>query len=133
MSKTRTVPQSAAVAIYKGRVCLITTSSGKRWIVPKGHRELGHSARKTAKLEAWEEAGIAGEVYRKPLGDFVYEKDGTKRKVTVFAMEVKKVADRWPERKKRKRRWLSNRKAKRRIEYPGLRRLIAAATSRRAS
>jgi len=133
MSKSKYVPQSAAVAIYKGRVCLITTSSGKRWIVPKGHREVGESARKTAKHEAWEEAGIAGRVYCKPLGEFVYKKAGTKRKVTVFAMDVKTVADRWPERRKRKRRWLGNRKARRRIKYPKLRKLIATAVSRRAS
>jgi 8-oxo-dGTP pyrophosphatase MutT (NUDIX family) len=133
MSKTRPLPQSATVAIFKGRVCLVTTSSGKRWIVPKGHRELGHSARETAKLEAWEEAGIAGKIYAKPLGEFVYEKAGAKRRVTVFAMDVTKVADRWPESRKRKRRWLGSRKAKRRIEHPKLRRLIAAAVSRKAS
>lgn len=94
---------------------------------------MGDSARKTAILEAWEEAGIAGQVYCKPLGQFVYKKGGTKHRVTVFAMDVKKVADHWPERKKRKRRWLGNRKARRRIEHPGLRKLIARAVSRRAS
>jgi 8-oxo-dGTP pyrophosphatase MutT (NUDIX family) len=133
MRKLKPIPQSAAVAIYKDRVCLVTTSSGKRWIVPKGHREPGHSARKTAKLEAWEEAGVAGKLDGKRLGEFVYEKAGMKFKVKVFAMYVTKVADRWPERKKRKRRWLGNREAKRRIEHPELRKLIAAAVLREAS
>ena len=54
---------------------------------------------KTAKLEAWEEAGVAGKIYGKPLGEFVYAKSGHKFKVKVFALYVKKVADRWPERK----------------------------------
>jgi 8-oxo-dGTP pyrophosphatase MutT (NUDIX family) len=133
MSKSKLIPQSAAVAIYKDRVCLVTTKSGKRWIVPKGHREPGHSARKTAELEAWEEAGIAGKLHEKPLGEFIYEKAGDRFRVKVYAMFVTKVADRWPERKKRKRRWLGNRKAKRRVEHPGLRRLIAAAVTRKAS
>jgi 8-oxo-dGTP pyrophosphatase MutT (NUDIX family) len=127
MGKPKLIPQSAAVAIYKNRVCLITTSSGKRWIVPKGHREAGHSARKTAKLEAWEEAGIAGKLEDKRLGEFVYEKAGNKFRVKVFALQVTKVADRWPERKKRKRRWLAYREAKRRIEHPELRKLISTA------
>lgn len=133
MGKSKPIPQSAAVAIYKDRVCLITTSSGKRWIVPKGHREPGHSARKTAKLEAWEEAGVAGKITDKPLGVFVYEKSGARFKVKVFAMRVTKVHDHWPERKKRKRRWLENRKAKRWVDHPDLRRFITAAVSRKAS
>jgi 8-oxo-dGTP pyrophosphatase MutT (NUDIX family) len=133
MSKTRPIRQSAAVAIFKDRVCVVTTSSGKRWIVPKGHQEPGDSLRKTAKLEAWEEAGIAGKIHDKPVGEFIYEKAGAKYKVTVFAMYVKKVADRWPESKKRKRQWVGTRKVKRRIEHPVLRKLIAAAVSSKAS
>ena len=82
---------------------------------PEGPPRIGAHARKTARLEAWEEAGIAGKVGGKRLGAFVYEKAGNKFKVKVFTLQVTKVANRWPESKKRKRRWLAYREAKRRI------------------
>ena len=45
--------------------------------------------------------------------------------VMVFPMEVDQVADRWPERKKRKRKWFSPDEAAARVQEPDLRELIA--------
>lgn len=129
MAKSNSVVQSAAIAIYKNRICLVTTSSGKNWIIPKGHRETGDSSRKTARIEAWEEAGVAGPLRDEPVGAYVYERSGKNYRVTVYVMQVEKISDRWPEQNKRKRRWLPLRKACRRIHHPELRNLILRAVS----
>jgi 8-oxo-dGTP pyrophosphatase MutT (NUDIX family) len=130
MAKSNVVRQSATVAISNNRICLVTSSSGKRWVIPKGHQKPGDGTRKTAKIEAWEEAGIIGILHDEPVGTYVYEKAGRKFAVTVHVMQVWKVLDRWPERNKRKRRWLSIREARRRIEHPKLRKLISQAMAK---
>ena len=56
------VSLAAVVAVMDGRVCLITSSSGKRWLVPKGNLQKGRDLRETAAREAWEEAGLIGRV-----------------------------------------------------------------------
>jgi len=132
MANYNLVLQSAAVAIWKNRICLVTTRSGKRWIIPKGHRASGDSSCKTARLEAWEEAGIAGPLYHEPVGAYSYERSGKTYHVTVHVMRVAKIFDRWPEQKKRKRRWLPLRNACRRIDHPKLRKLITRAVSGKA-
>jgi hypothetical protein len=48
------VSQAAVVAVRNGRVCLITSSSGKQWLVPKGNLQKGRDLRETAAQEAWE-------------------------------------------------------------------------------
>ena len=54
------VRQAAAVPVEAGRICMVTSRSGKRWVVPKGRLEPGKSAGEIALQEAWEEAGLAG-------------------------------------------------------------------------
>jgi 8-oxo-dGTP pyrophosphatase MutT (NUDIX family) len=132
MSNSNLVLQSAAVAIRKNRICLVTTSSGKRWIIPKGHRESGDSSRKTARIEAWEEAGVAGRLLDEPIGAYVYERSGTTYRVTVHLMRVETISNHWPEEKKRKRRWLPFHKVCRHIQHPKLLKLIERAVSRKA-
>ena len=36
--------QAAAIPVADGRVCLVTSSSGRRWVVPKGMIDAGHTA-----------------------------------------------------------------------------------------
>ncbi len=101
------IQQAAALVRRDGSICLVTTRSGKRWIVPKGRVKPGSKPWQTAAEEAWEEAGVRGKPRREPVGSFVVRKSGRAYLVTVFLMEVSKVARKWPERKKRRRRWLS--------------------------
>ena len=54
------IRQAAALAIRRGRVCLITSRNGKRWVIPKGWIEPGQTAGETALQEAYEEAGLVG-------------------------------------------------------------------------
>jgi 8-oxo-dGTP pyrophosphatase MutT (NUDIX family) len=124
MGKQRkTVEQAAAIALWKGRVCLVTSRSGKRWVVPKGCLETGKTADEIVLQEAWEEAGLVGKV-REPVGSYSYMKAGKRHAVTVFVMEVKQVVGKWPERERRSRRWLSLEKAITRIREDGLRELL---------
>jgi len=107
--------QAAVVAIRNGRVCLITSSSGKRWLVPKGNLQAGCDLRQTAAREAWEEAGLLGAVLGDPLGRYEFEKLGCRYEVIVFAMQVEAAKRDWPERGWRTRRWMRPGKAAERI------------------
>src|SRR5262245_21905906 len=101
------IRQAAALAIRRGRVCLITYRNGKRWVIPKGWIEPGQTAGETALQEAYEEAGLVGALEREPIGTYLYEKEGHTFHVTVFVMKVTSVAQDWPERTFRERTWLS--------------------------
>jgi 8-oxo-dGTP pyrophosphatase MutT (NUDIX family) len=99
--------------------------SGKRWVVPKGHIEVGQTAGETALQEAWEEAGLVGTLRSEPIGSYHYKKCGTVCHVTVFVMHVTQVSELWPECRQRLRLWLSPEQALARIEEPGLQKLLA--------
>ena len=105
------VHQQAAVIPYRIRkerieVALVTTSTGKGWIVPKGSLEVGERARDAAIREAEEEAGLRGVVARKRLGRYFHDNGKDLRRVDVYVMRVTSVLDRWLERKLRRRRWM---------------------------
>ncbi|MBI3409072.1 MAG: NUDIX domain-containing protein [Planctomycetes bacterium] len=112
--------QGAALPIRNGRVCLVTSSNGKRWVIPKGQIEPGQTAGETALQEAWEEAGLVGVLGQEPVGSYLYEKWCGVCHVTVFVMQVTKVVQDWPEREIRQRVWLSVGSALERIDDPGL-------------
>ncbi|KAA0687373.1 DNA mismatch repair protein MutT [Neorhizobium sp. P12A] len=110
-------------------VLLITTRETKRWMIPKGWPIVGLKPRKVAELEAWEEAGIIGRAYRKPFGDFAYDKrmaDGSEVRpvVAVFLLEVVRQRKRFPEMTERPAAWLSPDDAAHRVAEAGLERLI---------
>ena len=75
-----------------------TSSSRRRWVIPKGIIDPGQTAGETALQEAWEEAGLTGVLKPEPLGSFLYEKYGGTCHVTVFLMTVTDAAEDWPER-----------------------------------
>ena len=85
--------------------CLITTSSGRRWTIPKGIIEASESARETALKEAMEEAGLHGELIGPPVGSYAQKKWGLNFTVDVFLMNVAHVDQQWPEASFRRRRW----------------------------
>jgi 8-oxo-dGTP pyrophosphatase MutT (NUDIX family) len=114
------VRQAAALPVRFGKVCLITSSNGKRWILPKGLIDPGHTAGEAALQEAWEEAGLAGALEQEPIGSYLYEKLDRTYHVTVFLMHVTDVAQDWPERTLRQRMWTNPGGVLERIEDPGL-------------
>ena len=121
------VRQAAAVPVRDDRVCLVTSSSGRRWVVPKGQIDPGHTAGEAALVEAWEEAGLVGALDPDPLGTYAYEKLGRELHVLVFRMAVTEVRDEWPERQLRARVWVTLDEALDRIDEPGLRDLLRLA------
>lgn len=114
------VRQAAALPIRNGRICLVTSSNGKRWVIPKGLIEPGQTAGETALQEAWEEAGLVGTLRQEPIGSFIYEKWCGVCHVTVFAMDVTEMRQVWPERNIRQRIWTTPAGAVERLDDAGL-------------
>jgi phosphohistidine phosphatase len=105
------VHHQAAVIPYRIRkerveVALVTTSTGKGWIVPKGTVDDGERPRDAAIREAEEEAGLRGVVAQRPVGRYVHSKGSNLRRVDVYMMRVTSVLEHWLEDRFRRRRWM---------------------------
>ena len=129
---TTWVSQAGVIPIKQGKVCLVTSSSGKRWVVPKGCLEPGKTTHEIALQEAWEEAGLAGVLAPEPVGSYLYEKAGAICHVTLYVLEVTDAATDWPERSFRERTWVDFDEAMARLGEPGLREVISALQADRA-
>jgi 8-oxo-dGTP pyrophosphatase MutT (NUDIX family) len=103
--------QSAAIPFQyeknEVQVLLVTSRRGRRWVIPKGIIEEDLTPAKSALKEAYEEAGIHGEVFSSPFGDYQYHKWGGVCHVQVFGLKVTKMLKHWPEEDFRKRAWFS--------------------------
>jgi cytidylate kinase len=102
---------------------LITSRRRKRWVIPKGVRELDMTPAASAAKEALEEAGIEGELSADPIGTYTYEKWGGTCRVEVFAMAVHTSYDVWSE-DCRDRVWLTPDEAVARLDEPELQQLV---------
>jgi 8-oxo-dGTP pyrophosphatase MutT (NUDIX family) len=125
-------PQYAVLPWRKAEcfeILLITSRKTVRWVIPKGGPILGLTSGETAGQEAYEEAGVRGQMSAQAIGHYGYRKrlrDGAKKRfrVDVFAMEVTEVLDLWPEAPERKRQWFSPAEAAVRVYSPKLAILI---------
>ena len=117
-------PQAAAIPIRDGLVCLVSSRNGRRWVVPKGMIDPGHTAQEAAAVEAWEEAGVRGILFADTVGQYRYAKAGRDHAVTVFILHVTSEADRWPEMIARQRVWLTPDDAADRLDEPELRDIV---------
>jgi 8-oxo-dGTP pyrophosphatase MutT (NUDIX family) len=94
------------IAGGEAKYLLITTRRSGRWIIPKGRREGGRDARETALIEGYEEAGLEGDIGRRPLGAFRDRaSNGQNAIVLVYPLHVRRRARTWPEKKQREARW----------------------------
>src|SRR6516164_3724000 len=92
-------------------IALVTTLSGKRWVVPKGSIAEGERSQDAAIRETAEEAGLIGELERKPLGRYHFTRANEKYVVEVYLMRVTMMLDYWLEARLRRRRWIAVDKA----------------------
>ncbi len=106
-------------------ILLITSSSGKRWGIPKGIVEQHLTPAESAAQEALEEAGVAGVVGADPVGEYQYDKWGGTCVVAVYLMAVREILETWPEADVRQREWVLLEDAPHRVGHPDLKRLLA--------
>jgi 8-oxo-dGTP pyrophosphatase MutT (NUDIX family) len=124
---TEPIPQAAVVAVSGGRVCLVTSSSGRRWTLPKGTIEPAQTAVECAGQEVWEEAGLGGHIDPSPISRYEGDKYGRPTSVQVFTMRVSQTARTWPERGMRSRRWFTPADAVEALTIPGQREAVRLA------
>ena len=112
----------------KLKILMITSRSGKRWILPKGWPIDGATPAKAAAREAFEEAGAEGKVGGHCLGIYSYYRDfkgdDMPCVVAIYPLHVKKVHAIFPEKGQRKRKWVSQKKAVEMVENPELGQII---------
>ena len=110
-------------------VCLITSRTRKRWIIPKGWPMHKQTPAEAAAMEAFEEAGVSGEAIDLCLGVYSYSKPqkvGNAPIITmVYPVHVTHVHSNWPEENQRKRKWFSLAKASKKLSEPELKRIVA--------
>jgi 8-oxo-dGTP pyrophosphatase MutT (NUDIX family) len=111
-------------------VLLITSRETRRWVIPKGWPIKGLKSAQTAAREAYEEAGVEGEIAKKKLGAYRYDKrlrSGRLQlvQVQVYALRVELEREEWPEREQRKKLWTNPAEAAGLVDEPELSALIA--------
>jgi 8-oxo-dGTP pyrophosphatase MutT (NUDIX family) len=107
------------------RVLLITSRDTGRWVIPKGWRMRRLSDFEAAAREAYEEAGVRGEVSDRSLGFFPYLKNfGHGRRalclVRVYPLEVRQMLRNYPETGQRRIKWFALDKAAGKLDEPDL-------------
>jgi 8-oxo-dGTP pyrophosphatase MutT (NUDIX family) len=93
-------------------VLWVTSRETGRWVLPKGWAEKGLTSSEVAAKEAFEEAGIIGDILDGSIGSYSYLKRLPKERVQdcdvdVFPMRVRGLLDEWPESNQRKRQWFT--------------------------
>lgn len=92
--------------LFKDRklhILLVTSSSGQRWILPKGRQEPDMTPHEVAIMEAAEEAGALG-ILRPDIRIRCQMNNG--RFLQLYAMKISKLLASWPEEELRLRRLL---------------------------
>jgi 8-oxo-dGTP pyrophosphatase MutT (NUDIX family) len=138
---TLEVPRLGGAPVQAGAICwregamgleilLVTSRRSGKWGVPKGWALRGRSLHKTAEREAWEEAGVVGRTENLMLGPV----DAPKRyrlagtidwTLALYALQVERLAESWPERRQRQRRWFPQAEAAERVRPRSLQPLLA--------
>jgi 8-oxo-dGTP pyrophosphatase MutT (NUDIX family) len=111
------------------KVLLITSRETRRWVIPKGWPMKGRSPHAAAAREALEEAGVVGQISKKPLGSYAYEKrmktgQSIPCRVDVFPLKVSAQKRTWPEKDERAHHWFDWEEAADAVHEPELADLI---------
>ena len=129
-SKTRFAALPFRRSHGQWEVLLVTSRRSGRWIVPKGRPIKGCTAARTAKIEAFEEAGVSGAISRRSIGVFEmksrFARPRTKAsRIEVFPLAVSRQHESWQEESLRSRRWMTIGQAMKTVHPEGLCDLLA--------
>jgi glyoxylase-like metal-dependent hydrolase (beta-lactamase superfamily II) len=87
-----------------------------------------HTPQQTAVIEAYEEAGVLGDIGETEIGRFRKRKQRKNQQVVcevqIFPLEVTRQQNHWPEKQERSRMWVAPREAAKLGKKAGLRRAI---------
>ena len=108
----------------KIKLLMITSIQKKNWIFPKGYIEPTQTPHETAAQEAWEEAGIIGEIIPDAYFEYQESKMGQQFTIKMLLFEVKEIKTKWEEASLRKREWFSIDEAKQKVNNDSLLNLI---------
>lgn len=106
--------------------CLITSRSRGDWIFPKGNIAASETPQEAARKEAFEEAGLEGEIVA-DLGEFTYTKKGFVLLTSIQLIKVTHYRETWQE-QDRQRCWVSPVRAQELIERGEMRTALQNAT-----
>jgi len=129
-AQPREIRQAGAICLSHGaagiEVLLVASRRNGRWGLPKGHINAGESTSRAAEREAFEEAGVIGDLTYDEFGEFTYTKDSSPHlyQVTAHLLTVNFTADEYPENGARAKRWFPLDVAVREVAQPGVRRLL---------
>ncbi len=108
------------------KVMLVTNRQQTRWILPKGQIEKGLTDKMVAHEEAYEEAGIIGEIDSDIQQKTIkYTSSTGPVELHVYTMQLVHVFDQWPENHFRKRKMVNIRTALEMVKKMPLRKLIS--------
>jgi 8-oxo-dGTP pyrophosphatase MutT (NUDIX family) len=113
-------------------VLLVTSRGTGQWIIPKGWPMDGFTDPQAAAREAYEEAGLLGEISYRSIGSYTYEKAGKNSEmlfqfsVEVFLLKVDRQLAFWPEAQERRTAWVSLYQVGAMVTNPSLWQLIEA-------
>jgi 8-oxo-dGTP pyrophosphatase MutT (NUDIX family) len=107
-------------------ILLVTSRETRRWVLPKGWPMRKRTPSEAAAREAYEEAGLEGEIAPdRPIGSYRYEKrlgngDIAQVEVSIFLLRVVRQLDAWPEQAERQTAWFRPADAADRVAEPEL-------------
>jgi 8-oxo-dGTP pyrophosphatase MutT (NUDIX family) len=112
-------------------ILVITSRDSGRWVIPKGWSMKGRKPQEAAAIEAWEEAGVRGDVRKKPVGRYTYLKeldigDVAPCIVDVFEIAVVEISTDFKEHGQRRLDWVSPDEAARRVREVELKSILVA-------
>jgi len=114
--------------INKGKleILLVLSSKKKHFVIPKGIIEPGLTAQQSAEKEAFEEAGVKGQIDNNFVGEYQYQKWSATCHVQVYPLKVTElIADENWQESHRGRHWIKIKEAKKKIFQAELKTILA--------
>ncbi|MEA5570850.1 NUDIX hydrolase [Calothrix sp. UHCC 0171] len=105
-------------------VLLITTRDRQSWVIPKGGIVNKMTPHDSAAKEAWEEAGVIGQVNSSEIGSYKYRKNGKTYHVKMYTLPVERESYQFPEAGKRFKQWVKAHEVGKHVKKSSLKRIL---------